>query len=53
MKPLLAVEGAKGVIRERMDKFKMSKKMMQNIHKSIQNEDFGKSDENTWKILIL
>ena len=24
-----------------MDKFKMSKKMMQAIHKSIQNEDFG------------
>ena len=31
----------KGVVKERMDKFKMSKKMMQTIHKSIQNEDFG------------
>ena len=39
--PLLALEGAKGIVKERMDKFKMSKKMMQTIHKSIQNEDFG------------
>ena len=44
--PLLAHEGATGVIKERMDKFKMSKKMMKTIHRSIQNEDFetiGKS----------
>ena len=39
--PLLANEVAKGVVKERMDNFKMSKKMMQTIHKSIQNEDFG------------
>ena len=39
--PLLAHEGAKGVVKERMDKFKMSKKMMQTIHKSIQNENFA------------
>lgn len=39
--PLHANEGAQGVVKERMDKFKMSKKMMQTIHKSIQNEDFG------------
>jgi cytochrome c556 len=39
--PLHAQEGAKGIVKERMDKFKMSKKMMQTIHKSIQNEDFG------------
>ena len=39
--PLLANEGAQGVVKERMDKFKISKKMMQTIHKSIQNEDFG------------
>ena len=39
--PLLAQEIAKGVVKERMDKFKMSKKMMQTIHKSIQNEDFA------------
>ena len=38
--PLLANEDAKGVVKERMDNFKMSKKMMQTIHKSIQNEDF-------------
>ena len=39
--PLFAYEGAKGIVKERMDKFKMSKNMMQTIHKSIQNEDFG------------
>ena len=39
--PLHANEGAQGVVKERMYKFKMSKKMMQTIHKSIQNEDFG------------
>ena len=38
--PLLANEDAKGVVKERMDNFKMSKKMMQTINKSIQNEDF-------------
>ena len=38
--PLLANEGAQGVVKERMANFKMSKKMMQTIHKSIQNEDF-------------
>ena len=38
--PLLANEDTKGVVKERMDNFKMSKKMMQTIHKSIQNEDF-------------
>ncbi len=38
--PLLANQDAKGVVKERMDNFKMSKKMMQTIHKSIQNEDF-------------
>ena len=38
--PLLAHEGAKGIVKERMDKFKMSKKIMKTIHKSIQNEDF-------------
>ncbi len=38
--PSLAHEGATGVVKERMNKFKMSKKMMQTIHKSIQNEDF-------------
>ena len=40
VKPLLANKVATGVIKERMDKFKMSKKMMQTIHKSIQNEDY-------------
>ena len=44
--PLLANEGAQGVVKERMDKFKKSKKMMQTIHKSIQNEDFGKIEKS-------
>ena len=39
--PLYAQEDATGVVKERMNKFKISKKMMQTIHKSIQNEDFG------------
>ena len=38
--PLHANEGAQRVVKERMDKFKISKKMMQTIHKSIQGEDF-------------
>ena len=38
--PLHANKGAQGVVKERMDKFKISKKMMQTIHKSIQSEDF-------------
>ena len=40
IKPLHANEGAQGVVKESMDKFKISKKMMQTIHKSIQSEDF-------------
>ena len=44
--PLHAQEGAKGIVKERMDKFKMSKKMMQIIHKSIQNEDFGSIEKS-------
>ena len=44
--PLLAHEGVKGVVKERMDKFKMSKQMMKTIHKSIQNEDFGKIEKS-------
>ena len=38
--PLHANEGAQEVFKEGIDKFKISKKMMQTIHKSIQNEDF-------------
>ena len=45
--PLHAQEGTKGIVKERMDKFKMSKKMMQTIHKSIQNEDFGKIEKSS------
>ena len=44
--PLLANQDAKGVVKERMDNFKMSKKMMQTIHKSIQNEDFVKIEKS-------
>ncbi len=39
--PLLANEDTKGIVKERMDKFKMSKKMMQTIHKYIQNEEIS------------
>lgn len=46
LKPLLANEDAKGVVKERMANFKMSKKMMQTIHKSIQNEDFVKIEKS-------
>ena len=46
VKPLLANKSATEVIKERMDKFKMSKKMMQTIHKSIQIEDFGKIEKS-------
>ncbi len=45
--PLLAKVGAEGIVKERMDKFKMSKKMMQTIHKSIQNEDFEKIEKSS------
>ena len=50
IKPLLAHEGAKGIVKERMDKFKMSKKMMQTIHKSIQNEDFVTIEKSATKL---
>ena len=45
--PLHANEGAQGIVKERMDKFKISKKMMQTIHKSIQNEDFETIEKST------
>ena len=44
--PLYAQEDATGVVKERMNKFKISKKMMQTIHKSIQNEDFETIEES-------
>ena len=50
--PLLANEDAKGVVKERMDKFKMSKKMMQTIHKSIQNEDYGTIEKSATTLYI-
>ena len=37
---LHAHEGAKGIIKERMDKFKMSKNLMKKINKGLQNDDF-------------
>ena len=36
---LYAHEGAKGIIKERMDKFKMSKSLMKKINKGLQNDD--------------
>ena len=50
--PLLANEDTKGVVKERMDKFKMSKKMMQTIHKSIQNEDYGTIEKSATTLYI-
>ena len=35
-----AHEGATGIIKERMDKFKMSKSLMRKINKGLQNDDF-------------
>ena len=37
---LYAHEGAKGIIKERMDKFKMSKNLMKKINKGLQNDNF-------------
>ncbi len=37
---LYAHEGATGIIKERMDKFKMSKSLMRKINKGLQNDDF-------------
>ena len=37
---LYAHEGAKGIIKERMDKFKISKNLMKKINKGLQNDDF-------------
>ena len=37
---LYAHEGAKGIIKERMDKFKMSKSLMKKINKGLQNDNF-------------
>ena len=50
--PLLANEDAKGIVKERMDNFKMSKKMMQTIHKSIQNEDYGTIEKSVTTLYI-
>ena len=36
---LYAHEGVKGIIKERMDKFKMSKNLMKKINKGLQNDD--------------
>ena len=37
---LYAHEGAKGIIKERMDKFKRSKSLMKKINKGLQNDNF-------------
>ena len=44
--PLYAQEDATRVVKERMNKFKISKKMMQIIHKFIQSEDFEKIEKS-------
>ena len=38
---LYAHEGATGIIKERMDKFKMSKSLMKKINKGLQNDNFA------------
>ena len=50
--PLLANEDTKGVVNERMDKFKISIKMMQTIHISIQNEDYGTIEKSATTLYI-
>ena len=50
--PLHANESAQGVVKDRMDKFKISKKMMQTIHKSIQNEDFETIEKSATTLYI-
>ena len=50
-----AHEGATGIVKERMEKFKVSKSIMQEINKSFTNKDFKKIKKNasilkTWGV---
>jgi hypothetical protein len=44
--PIFAHEGATGVIKERMDKFKMSKTMMKQINVGLRENDFENIDKS-------
>ena len=49
---LFAHEGAIGLVKERMDRFKTSKKLMRNINKGLQNENFKIIEDSAHKLLI-
>ena len=44
-------EGAKGIIKERMDKVKMSKSLMKKINKGLQNDDFATIEKSAQTLL--
>ena len=47
-----AHEGAKGIIKERMDKFKQSKQLMKKINVGLQNDDFKVIEESAQMLLL-
>ena len=47
-----AVEEAKGIIKERMDKFKESKQLMKNINVGLQNDNFKVIEESAQMLLL-
>ena len=49
---LHAHDCAKGIIKERMDKFKTSKTLMQKINKGLQNQDFNVIENSADQLLI-
>jgi cytochrome c556 len=51
LNPTFAHEGATGVVKERMDKFKMSKTMMKQINVSLRENDFENIEKSAQKLL--
>ena len=49
---IYAYEGAKGIVKERMIKFKTSKKLMKKINKGLQNQNFKVIERSAEAILI-
>ena len=49
--PTFAHEGATGVVKERMDKFKMSKNMMKQINVSLRENDFENIEKSAQQLL--
>ena len=47
-----AHEGAKGIIKERMDKFKESKQLMKKINAGLQNDDFEVIEESAQMLFL-